>query len=49
MEADPCGKCSHWMGAYLQMCGNGIRCLARFLAEVEEDEGEQRYTLHFCT
>lgn len=26
------------------MCGNGVRCFARFIAEIENLHGKQRYT-----
>lgn len=32
-------------GSEPEMCGNGIRCLARFLADVEEAKGAQRYVV----
>ncbi|KAL3536363.1 hypothetical protein ACH5RR_004824 [Cinchona calisaya] len=33
-------------GSEPEMCGNGIRCLARFIAELENLQGKQSFTIH---
>ncbi|CAI9108766.1 OLC1v1008449C1 [Oldenlandia corymbosa var. corymbosa] len=33
-------------GSEPEMCGNGIRCLARFISELENSQGKQSYTIH---
>ena len=32
-----------------QMCGNGIRCMARFVAELENTTEQRRYTCYVKT
>ncbi|PKI60994.1 hypothetical protein CRG98_018624, partial [Punica granatum] len=31
---------------FILMCGNGVRCFARFIAELENLQGRQRFTVH---
>ncbi|XP_050212313.1 diaminopimelate epimerase, chloroplastic [Mercurialis annua] len=33
-------------GSEPEMCGNGVRCFARFVAELENLEGKQSFTVH---
>lgn len=33
-------------GSEPEMCGNGIRCLARFIADLEADSAQDSYTIH---
>ncbi|XP_021819084.1 diaminopimelate epimerase, chloroplastic [Prunus avium] len=33
-------------GSEPEMCGNGVRCFARFIAELENLHGKQRFTVH---
>ncbi|GAB2300507.1 hypothetical protein Dimus_034550 [Dionaea muscipula] len=33
-------------GSEPEMCGNGVRCFARFIAELENLHGRQRFTVH---
>ncbi|KAK3407049.1 hypothetical protein EUGRSUZ_K03171 [Eucalyptus grandis] len=33
-------------GSEPEMCGNGVRCFARFIAELENLSGKQRFTVH---
>ncbi|XP_071910424.1 diaminopimelate epimerase, chloroplastic-like isoform X2 [Coffea arabica] len=33
-------------GSEPEMCGNGIRCFARFIAELENLQGKQSFTIH---
>ncbi|XP_050384575.1 diaminopimelate epimerase, chloroplastic [Argentina anserina] len=33
-------------GSEPEMCGNGVRCFARFIAELENLHGNQRFTVH---
>ncbi|KAK8935294.1 hypothetical protein KSP39_PZI013369 [Platanthera zijinensis] len=33
-------------GSEPEMCGNGVRCIARFIAELENTEGTQRFKIH---
>ncbi|KAL6011242.1 hypothetical protein ACLOJK_001687 [Asimina triloba] len=33
-------------GSEPEMCGNGVRCFARFIAELENLHGEQSFTIH---
>ncbi|KAK9920729.1 hypothetical protein M0R45_029275 [Rubus argutus] len=33
-------------GSEPEMCGNGVRCFARFITELENLQGKQRFTLH---
>src|SRR5262249_42243048 len=33
-------------GSEPEMCGNGVRCFARFIAELESLHGKQSFTVH---
>uniref|UniRef100_A0A804N5J3 diaminopimelate epimerase n=1 Tax=Zea mays TaxID=4577 RepID=A0A804N5J3_MAIZE len=33
-------------GSEPEMCGNGVRCFARFIAEIENLQGTNRFTIH---
>ncbi|GAA0161460.1 hypothetical protein LIER_17771 [Lithospermum erythrorhizon] len=33
-------------GSEPEMCGNGVRCFARFITELENLQGRQRFTIH---
>ncbi|OWM67887.1 hypothetical protein CDL15_Pgr010825 [Punica granatum] len=33
-------------GSEPEMCGNGVQCFARFIAELENLQGRQRFTVH---
>ncbi|KAL6184000.1 hypothetical protein ACLB2K_045408 [Fragaria x ananassa] len=33
-------------GSEPEMCGNGVRCFARFITEIENLHGKQRFTVH---